>query len=206
MKLYDYGQAPNPRRVRIFLAEKGVEYETVICNIMEGEHKSPEFLKKNASGKVPVLELDDGRYLSESVAICRYIEEVYPEPNLFGGDAFEVGTIEMRSRQIETELWSQIGTSWKNGPIVGAMGLGVQIPAAKEASDQNVRNYYVRLDQELAEPEYVAGSRFTMADIILLCSVDFAGKMVDLKPDASLENLWRWHSRVSARDSVDSQD
>ena len=158
----------------------------------------------NPSGKVPVLELDDGRFLSESIAICRYLEAVYPEPNLFGADPFEMGHIEMRNRQMETELWTQIGVSWIHGPIVAKMGIYKQIPEAKEVSDENVRNYYKRLDGEFTESEYVAGTRFTIADISLLTGIDFATGMVGLKPDESLENLWRWHALVSSRDSVDS--
>jgi len=204
MKLYDYGTAPNPRKVRIFLAEKGVEYELVQVDMTKREHKSPEFLKMNPSGKVPVLELDDGRYLSESIAICRYLEGVYPQPNLFGVDAFEMGHIEMRNRQMETELWSQIGVSWVNGPVMAKMGIYKQIPEAKAASDANVKNYYERLDRELAVSDYIAGSRFTVADITLLTGLDFAAMMVGLKPDESLANLWRWHALVSSRDSVDA--
>ncbi len=206
MKLYDYGRAPNPRRVKIFLAEKGVEVELVNCDMAKGEHKTPEFLKKNPSGKIPVLELEDGRCLAESVAICRYIEAIHPEPNLMGSNAFELGHIEMRNRHIETELWSQIGVSWVNGPIVGAMGIFEQIPAAKEASDRNVSAYYQRLDRELGEAPYIAGERFTIVDITLLTAVDFATSLVGLKPDASLESLWRWHALVSARASVDAQE
>ena len=204
MKLYDYGTAPNPRKVRIFLAEKGVEYELVQVDMTKREHKSPEFLKMNPSGKVPVLEIDDGRYLSESIAICRYLEGVYPQPNLFGVDAFEMGHIEMRNRQMETELWSQIGVSWVNGPVMAKMGIYKQIPEAKAASDANVKNYYERLDRELAVSDYIAGSRFTVADITLLTGVDFAAMMVGLKPDESLANLWRWHALVSSRVSVDA--
>ncbi len=203
MKLYDYGRAPNPRRVKIFLAEKGVDVDIVNCDLTKGEHKSPDFLKKNPCGKIPVLELDDGRCLAESVAICRYIESIHPEPNLFGVDAFELGHIEMRNRQIELELWSQIGTSWVNGPIVGQMGIFKQIPQAKEASDANVGRYYERLNDEFADSEYVAGDRFTIADITLLSAVDFAGAMVELTPDDSLSNLWRWHALVSGRPSLD---
>lgn len=203
MKLYDYGTAPNPRKVRIFLAEKGVEYELIQVDMTKREHKSPEFLKMNPSGKVPVLELDDGRYLSESIAICRYLEGVYPQPNLFGTDPFEMGHIEMRNRQMETELWSQIGVSWVNGPVMAKIGIYQQIPEAKVASDANVKSYYERLDRELAASDYIAGSRFTIADITLLTGVDFATTMVGLKPDESLTNLWRWHALVSSRDSVD---
>lgn len=206
MKLYDYGRAPNPRRVKIFLAEKGIEVELVNCDMTKGEHKTPEFLQKNPSGKLPVLELEDGRCLGESVAICRYIEAIHPEPNLMGRDPFELGHIEMRNRHIETELWSQIGVSWVNGPIVGAMGIYEQIPAAKEASDKNVNAYYQRIDRELGEAAYIAGERFTIVDITLLTAIDFATSLVGLKPDASLENLWRWHATVSERPSVDTQE
>lgn len=203
MKLYDYGTAPNPRKVRIFMAEKGLDYELVQVDMAKGEHKTPEFLKKNPSGKVPVLELDDGRHLSESIAICRYLEAVYPEPNLFGKDAYELGHIEMRNRMMETELWSQIGVSWVHGPIVAKMGMFKQIPEAKEVSDVAVNKYYARLDKEFADSDYVAGDRFTVADITLITGIDFARTLVGLKPDDSLTNLWRWHALVSSRDSVD---
>ncbi len=206
MKLYSYGTAPNPRKVKIFLAEKGLQYELVELDMMKGEHKTPDFLAKNPSGKLPVLELDDGRHLSESIAICRYLEGIHPEPNLFGTDPFELGHIEMRNRQMETELWSQIGVSWVNGPIVAKMGIYKSIPEAKAISDVNVNNYYERLDREFAEADYVAGSRFTVADITLLTGIDFARTLVGLKPDESLKNLWRWHELVAQRESVDKLD
>ena len=206
MKLYDYARAPNPRRVKIFLAEKGIEVELINCDMSKGEHKTPEFLKKNPSGKIPVLELEDGRCLGESVAICRYLEAIQPEPNLMGRDAFELGHIEMRNRHIETELWSQVGVSWVNGPIVGAMGLFKQIPTAKEASDVNVNNYYERINRELGESAFIAGDRFTIVDITLLTAVDFATSLVGLKPAESLENLWRWHALICERESVDVQE
>ena len=203
MKLYSYGTARNPRKVVIFLAEKGLDYELVEVDMMKGEHKTPDFLKKNPSGKLPVLELDDGRCLAESIAICRYLEAVCPEPYLFGRDAFELGYIEMRNRQLETELWSQIGQSWVHGPVVAKMGIVKQIPEVKEASDVSVEKYYERLDKELAESEFVAGDRFTVADITLVTGIDFATTLVGLKPDDSLANLWRWHAQILSRDSVD---
>ena len=202
MKLYDYPGAPNPRRVKIFLAEKQVDVELIHCDMAKGEHKTPEFLQKNPSGKIPVLELDDGRCIAESVAICRYIEAIHPEPNLFGLDAYELGHIEARNRQIELELWTQVGTSWVNGPVVARMARFEQIPAAKQASDKNVNRYYARLDEEFSVSDYVAGDRFTVADISLLSAVDFATAMVELKPDSNLKNLWRWHAQVSARPST----
>jgi glutathione S-transferase len=165
------------------------------------EHKTPEFLKKNPSGKIPVLELDDGRCISESVAICRYLESLQPEPNLFGNDPFELSFIESRNRHIELELWTQIGTSWVNGPIVGSMGIFDQIPDAKLASDKNVNAFYKRLDREFSSSRFVAGDRYTVADITLLSAIDFASSMVDLKPDEDLKNLSRWHLEVSSRPS-----
>lgn len=201
MKLYDYQGAPNPRRVKIFAAEKGIDLELVNCDMAKREHKTPEFLKKNPSGKIPVLELEDGRCISESVAICRYLESIKPEPNLFGDDAFEMAHIESRNRHIELELWTQVGTSWVNGPIVGSMGIFEQIAGAKTASDKNVNSFYKRLDREFSLSRFVAGERYTIADITLLSAIDFATQMVDLKPDTSLDNLYRWHGEVSARPS-----
>tara|TARA_Y100000768_G_scaffold55991_1_gene37303 strand:- start:12959 stop:13576 length:618 start_codon:yes stop_codon:yes gene_type:complete len=201
MKLYDFPGAPNPRRVKIFAAEKSINLELVNCDMAKREHKTPEFLKKNPSGKIPVLELEDGRCISESVPICRYLESLFPDPNLFGKDAFEISFIESRNRHIELELWTQIGISWVNGPIVGAMGLFQQIQDAKEASDKNVVAYYKRLDSEFSSSKYVAGDRFSVADITLLSAIDFASSMVDLKPDDRLVNLCRWHNEILSRPS-----
>ena len=153
MKLYDFSGAPNPRRVKIFAHEKEIDLELVNCDMLKREHKTPEFLKKSPSGKIPVLELEDGRCISESIAICRYLESIVPEPNLFGEDSFEISYIESRNRHIELELWTQIGISWVNGPIVGSMGLFEQIPDAKKASDSNVAAYYKRLDREFSSSE-----------------------------------------------------
>ena len=146
MKLYDYPGAPNPRRVKIFAEEKNILLELINCDMAKREHKTPEFLKKNPSGKIPVLELEDGRCISESIPICRYLESLVPEPNLFGEDPFEIAHIESRNRHIELELWTQIGISWVNGPIVGSMGLFEQIPDAKKASEEariDIRTYKI---------------------------------------------------------------
>ena len=201
MKLYDYPGAPNPRRVKIFAFEKGMKLELIRCDLVKGEHKQQEFIKKSPSGKIPVLELSDGRCISESVAICRYLEEVKPEPNLFGRDAFELAYIESRNRHIELELWTQIGISWVNGPIVGKLGRFRQIAEAKEASDKNVNSFYERLNKEFDNSKYVAGSRYTIADITLVTAIDFAASLVELKPSSHLKNLYRWHKEVSQRPS-----
>lgn len=202
MKLYDFPSAPNPKRVKIFANEKGIELELVPCDMRRGEHKSPAFLKKNPSGKIPVLELENGRCISESVAICRYLEAICPEPNLFGEDAFELGHIEARNRHIEFEMWREIGISWVHGPIVAQLGIVKQIPEVKTASDMAACNYYERLDLEFAESAYVAGDRFTIADVSLFTAIEFGSAMVDLKPDARLKNLHAWYESVRSRPSV----
>jgi len=204
MKLYEMTAAPNPRRVRIFLAEKGITVPFVQVDMRKGEHKAPEFLKKNPSGKIPVLELDDGTCIAESVAICRYFEALHPKPSLFGATPKELGRIEMANRQLELELLGQVGVSWVNGPIVAQMAPGrfKQNLQAKESSDAAVRAFYKRLDAELANREYMADNAYSIADITGLVTIDFAGSLVDLKPDASLSNLWRWHAAVSSRPSA----
>lgn len=204
MKLYEMTAAPNPRRVRIFLAEKGITVPFVQVDMRKGEHKAPEFLKKNPSGKIPVLELDDGTCIAESVAICRYFEALHPKPSLFGATPKELGRIEMANRQLELELLGQVGVSWVNGPIVAQMAPGrfKQNLQAKESSDAAVRSFYKRLDAELANREYMADNAYSIADITGLVTIDFAGSLVDLKPDASLSNLWRWHAAVSSRPSA----
>lgn len=206
MKLYDFQGAPNPRRVKIFAAEKGLDLELVHCDMRQREHKTDAFLKKNPSGKIPVLELDDGRCIPESVAICRYLEAVQPDPNLFGRDAYELGFIEARNRHIEHEFWREVGISWVHGPIVAQMGLITPIPDAKAASDKNVNAYYNRLDREFSETEFVAGDRFTIADISLLTGIDFAATLVGLPPDPGLTNLARWRADLAERPSVIKAD
>ncbi|MDH3643467.1 MAG: glutathione S-transferase family protein [Gammaproteobacteria bacterium] len=204
MKLYDFPGAPNPRRVRMFAAEKAIPLESITVDLASTENRRAEFLQKNPSGKIPVLELDDGTCIAESVAICRYLEAIHPDPNLFGTNPVEAALIEMHHRHIELELLSQIGVSWVNGPIVAKLtkGLFEPIPAAKERSDAAVRDYYGRLDGQLANAPYVGGDRFSIADITALIAVDFATAMVDLKPADEHQSLWRWHAGVSARPSA----
>ena len=199
MKLYDFPGAPNPRRVRVVAAEKNIELDYVTVDMGKREHKTQEFIQKNPSGKIPVLELEDGTCIGESIAICRYLEALYPMPNLFGEDALETAQIEMAHRQIELELMSQIGTSWVNGPVVAKMGLVEPIEAAKQRSDDLTRAYYQRMNMELGRRDYLAGARYTMVDITAAIAVDFASALVGLKPDSELGNLWAWHERVTSR-------
>jgi len=202
MKLYDSPTAPNPRRVNIFAAEKGIELESVLVDLRAGEHKTPEFIGKNPSGKIPILELEDGTCIGETVAICRYLESLVPTPNLFGESPVETALIEMQHRFIEFELASGIGQAWVNGPIVASMGIVESIPASRERGDKLTRAYFKRLNDELSQRDYIAGDRFTVADITALCWIDFAAGMVFLRPEDELDALWKWHQRVSRRDSV----
>jgi glutathione S-transferase len=202
VKLYSFPSAPNPRRVLIFAAEKDLQLEVVNVDLRAGETKTVEFLSKNPSGKIPVLELPDGTCISETVAICRYLEALAPNPNLFGTDPLETALIEAHHRHIEFELHPNIGAAWVNGPIVAAMGMVEPIEAQRLRGAALTRKYYERMNEELASRSYLAGDRFTVADISALCMIDFAGALVDLKPDEDLTNLWTWHRLVSDRPSV----
>lgn len=202
MILYTMPHAPNPRRVTIFAAEKNIDLTHVNIDLRSREHKSVEFIRRNPNGKIPVLELEDGTCIAESIAISRYLESLKPEPNLFGRTALETAQIEMHHRFIELELFSQVGVSWVNGPIIAASGLIEPIAAAKARSDAFVNRYYERLQEELSEREYIAGDRFTIADITAFCCIEFAIALVDLKPPEELANLWQWHGRIAERDGV----
>lgn len=204
MKLYSFPSAPNPRRVQIFAAEKKLQLEVINVDLRSGGTKTPEFLSKNPSGKIPVLELTDGTCIAETVAICRYLESLAPNPNLFGADSLETALIEATHRHIEFELHQNIGAAWVNGPIVAAAGLVKPIEAQRLRGAGLTRKYYERMNAELEQRRYVAGDRFTIADISAICMIDFASAMVDLKPAETLENLWAWHALVSARPSIQS--
>lgn len=199
MILYTSDMAPNPKRVTMFAAAKAIELDLVQVNIRAGEQKTPEFIEKNPSGKIPVLELDDGTCIAETMAICRYLEALYPTPNLFGTTPLEIAQIEMQHRFTEIELFTQIGTSWVNGPIIAATGLIEPIEAAKARSDGLVNAYYKRLDRELGERPYIAGERFSVADITAYCIIEFATNLVGLKPQDEHANLWRWYQGIAAK-------
>jgi glutathione S-transferase len=203
MKLYGSGNTPNPRKVKIVLAEKDIPYEMVEMDLKKAEHKTPKFMRMNPLGRIPVLETDDGEFLAEAIAICRYLEALRPEPNLFGGDAHDLGIIEMHHSQIESDFWFHVRSSWKHGPVLQKMGYQVA-PDAKVISDANVYAYYEKLNNDLNDRKYLVTSRFTIADIILLVCLDFAIHYCGLQPDQSFRNLWRWHGFITSRKSVDA--
>lgn len=200
MLLYQDLRAPNPRRVRVFFAEKQVPYETVVVSIAANEHHADAYRAKHPLALLPVLELADGRVLRESMAICRYVEELHPEPNLLGRDAWERATIEQWNRHAELELFFPITQTFRNthafwkGRIPQSPDFGA---AMKDLAFERMG----WLDRELAARPYLAGERFTVADITAVCALDF-GKVSDIRIDAAaMPNLARWYALVTARPS-----
>ncbi|MEO7730787.1 MAG: glutathione S-transferase family protein [Kofleriaceae bacterium] len=201
MLLYHDLRAPNPRRVRIFLAEKGVAYDTIEVSIATAAHQSPEFRKKNPLALLPVLELADGKILRESMAICRYIEELHPEPNLFGADPWERAQIEQWNRHAELELMVPISSIFRN---TNAFWNGRIKQSAEygEIMREVAIGRFDWFESELAQRPYIAGQRFTVADITALCAIDF-GKVSKLRLNAETHpNLTAWHTRISERPSA----
>ena len=200
MKLYDFTRAPNPRRVRIFLAEKGITVPTVQVDLMTGANRSPEGLQRNPYGGLPVLELDDGTCIAESVAICRYFDETHPQPPLMGVDAKDKAIVEMWQRRIEINLFGQIGRYFQHTAEMFKTRIK-QVPeiatAAREAATAQL--YFV--DRLIGGHPFVAGERYTIADITLLVAVDF-GKFAGIQLEPDMTNLARWHGAVSARPSA----
>lgn len=203
MKLYDYKAGPNPRRVRIFLAEKGLDVPLVHTDILKREQKTPDFLVKNPIGSVPVLELEDGTCISESVAICRYFEALHPDPPLFGLSPVEQARIEMWLRRVELNFMVPVGMVWIHGHPLTAR-LVKQIPEAAEQNRKRVHLGYQLLNDQLADNAFVAGPDYSVVDAVLLASLDFANGLVGVPYDAELKHLRRWHDAVSARPSAEA--
>ena len=203
MKIYDFKMAPNPRRVRIFLAEKGAtqDVEWVTMDIAKGETRTAEFKQMNPYGGLPMLELDSGELITESMAICRYFEEIYPDNPLMGKDAAEKARIEMWNRRVEMYLYASIAGAFRHSNPMWAP-VQKQVAEYAEVSAEQADKYLHMLDKCLAESEYVAGGTFSVADITALCAIDFA-KVIKRRLDNELHpNLLRWHNQVSDRDSA----
>jgi glutathione S-transferase len=201
MLLYQDQRAPNPRRVRIFLSEKGVSYDTIEISIAGAANLSDSYRVKHPLSLLPVLELDDGRILRESMAICRYVEELHPTPNLFGEDPWERATIEQWNRHAELELLYPIAQAFRNGSKFW-VGRIKQAPDFAEIMKELAAQRMAYFDHELAQHPYVAGARFTVADITTLCAIDF-GKVSGIRIDpAATPHLAAWYARVSERPSV----
>jgi glutathione S-transferase len=202
MKLYGAPKpAPNPRRVRMFLAEKGIDLAETPIDLMTREHKSPEYRQKNSLGQVPTLELDDGATISETVAICRYFEELHPEPPLFGRTALEKAQVDMWVRRVEFQLMAPVGQFWRHAhPRTAA--LLTQYKDFGESNRAAYSNAQRWLDEEFADGRpFIAGDALSMADICALSTVDFAHWIgLDLDPDRP--HLTAWHERIAARPSA----
>lgn len=199
MKLYTSHRAPNPRRVRWVMAEKGIEDVVLVeVDILTGEHKTPEYRTRVGVPHVPALELDDGTTVSESVAICRYLEALYPEPNLFGRDAREQAVIEMWTRRCEFYLANPIMLTVRHShPALAALEAS-QMPQLAEYNRVAAEKFMKTLDRRLAEHEFLAADRFTIADIVAVVGLDFA-RLIKYRPPEELTHLARWLEAARAR-------
>jgi len=201
MKLYDGGRAPNPRRVRVFLAEKGISVPTEQVDLGALAQKSDAYRAINPLQRVPVLVLDDGTIIAESIAICRYFEMEKPDPPLFGQGAREAAVIEMWQRRVELHLLWPISQVFRHlHPAMKPMEVP-QIADWGEANKPRVMEFLVLLDRELNRRRFVAGDRYSVADITGLVCVDFM-KPAKLAIPVELANVARWHAEVSARPSA----
>lgn len=198
MRIYDTPLAPNPRRVRWVMAEKGItDVEVITLNLMEGQHKTPDYLAKAGLANVPMLEMDDGTCVTESIAICRYLESRYPEPNLFGRTPEEVAVIEMWLRRAEMMVATPLMIGVRHThPAMGA--LEQQIPAVGEHSLQGGARALKVLDRQLEGRDWLAADRLTIADIVAFIGLDF-GRMIKFRPPEELRNLARWAEAMRAR-------
>jgi len=201
MKLYDSGRAPNPRRVRVFLAEKGITVPTEQVDIMARQHKTPEYTAINPLQRMPALVLDDGTIITESIAICRYFEAERPSPPLFGIGAKDVALVEMWSRRAELNLLFPVGHIFRHRhPAMKPLEVP-QVPDWADVNRPRVMEFIGILDDQLGRHQFVAGDRYTVADITTLCAVDFM-KVVKLAIPDRFAHARRWHAEVSARPSA----
>jgi len=202
MKLYgEANPAPNPRRVRIFAAEKGLDLPEIRIGMRQGGHKSPEHKARNSLGQVPVLELDDGQTISESVAICRYLEALHPTPPMFGTCALSQARTDMWVRRIEFQLMVPVGLYWRHAHPFTA-SLLTQNREFGESNAPIVAKTMGWLDRELADGrEWIAGDAYGIADIVALTTIDFAA-FIGLEVPDDAERLKGWRERASARPSA----
>lgn len=201
MKLYDGGRAPNPRRVTVFLKEKDITVETIPVDMGKLGHKAPELTAKNPLQRLPILELDDGTVICESVAICRYFEEIHPNPPLFGLDAKDKAIVEMWNRRAELVFLAAVAAAFRHLHPAMVKWEVPQVPEWGEVNKPKALDFLRFLDGELAGREFIAGPRYTIADITAMIAFDFMkpARIVCLE---ELTNVWRWYRQVSARPSA----
>ncbi len=198
MKLHE-SPSPNARRVQVFMAEKGIDMERVPVDIRAGENITPEYLAKNPAGRVPVLELDDGTFIGESVAICRYLEGLHPEPNLFGEGPLESALVDMWQRRVELNFMAEVAGAFRN--ITGFFkDRETCVAEWGQVCAEKAPKALAMFDAQLADNTYLAGDKFSIADITLVIALDFA-KMVKVVDLPELDNINRWYAEVNQRPS-----
>ena len=201
MKLYDGGRAPNPRRVRIFLAEKGIDIPTEQVDLGALAQRSEAYTAINPMQRVPALVLDDGTVIAESIAICRYFEALHPEPPLFGRGALDCALVEMWNRRAELHLLFPVASVFQHQHPAMKQMVNPQVPDWGEANKPRVAAFLQFLDGELKARPYVAGANYTVADITAMVAVDFM-RVSKLAVPEELGNVRRWHQAVSTRPSA----
>ena len=201
MKLYDGGRAPNPRRVRIFLAEKGIKVPTEQVDLGKLEQRSDAYAAINPMQRVPALVLDDGTVIAESIAICRYFEALQPDPPLFGRGALESALVEMWNRRVELHLFLPVASVFQHTHPAMKIMVNPQVAEWGEANKPRVFDFLQFLDGELKNRPYVAARAHTVADITAMVAVDFM-RVSKLAVPENLANVRRWHAEVSARPSA----
>ncbi len=201
MRLFDGGRAPNPRRVRIFLAEKGIPVPLVPVDMGALEHRGQELASRNPLRRLPVLELDDGRVITESIAICRYFEEIQPEPALFGCDAVGKAMVEMWQRRIELHLLYPVAQAFRHIHPAMREWEVPQVAEWGEANKAKAVAFLELLDQELRDRAFIAGDSFSVADITGLVALDFT-KPAKIAIPPEFANVVRWHRMLAARPSA----
>jgi len=210
MRFYDYSWAPSPRKVRLFIAEKGLSIPTVEVDLRARAQLDAGFLAKNPGATVPVLELDDGTCLTESLAICHYLEQIHPEPNLLGSDAKEQALVLMWTDIQTFEGYLGLQEALRNGhPAFKSRALGgpvpyEQIPELAERGKRRAEIYFNKLETRLGESEYIAGERYTYADIAGYVYLGFAGRALGggATPLDGRPALREWHDRIAARPAI----
>ncbi len=203
MKLYDGGRAPNPRRVRVYLAEKEIEIPLVVVDMGAMGHKSPEIADRNPLQRLPILELDDGRVLTESIAICRYFEELRPDPPLFGLGAYGKAVVEMWQRRVELHFLFPVAQAFRHIHPAMTEWEVPQVAEWGEANKPKAVDFMKLLDAELANRQFVAGDSYSVADITAMIGVDFL-KPARISIPEDLQHLRRWYMEVAARPSANA--
>lgn len=201
MKLYDGGRAPNPRRVTVFLAEKGIEVERVPVDMGAMGHRSDAVTALNPLQRLPVLELDDGTVITESVAICRYFEELHPEPALFGSDILSRTLVEMWNRRIELHFLMSVAAAFRHTHPAMKEWEVPQVPEWGEVNRPKAMQFLELLDVELAGREFIAGDSYSIADITAMIAFEFM-KPARIERPEHLKNVMRWFGEVSSRPSA----